>query len=93
MQFFNLNKKNHLRTELCVVELYTAISSFYFNLRKVVLHLDQERKLHAMNCVVFFFCLLCYPLVFELHLCHIGLGTTCVDKFAMKIVEVRIIKE
>ena len=29
MQFFNLNKKNHLRTELCVVELYTAISSIY----------------------------------------------------------------
>ena len=29
-------------------------NQFYFNLSEVVFHVDQERKLHAINCVVFF---------------------------------------
>ena len=29
MQSFNFNEKNHLHTEMCVVELYMTISSIY----------------------------------------------------------------
>ena len=34
--------------------LFNIINPFYFNLSEVVFDLDQERKLHAINCVVFF---------------------------------------
>ena len=30
------------------------VNTFYFNLGEIVFHLDQERKLYAINCVVFF---------------------------------------
>ena len=62
-----------------VLRWFNIVNSFYFNLSEVAFHLNQERKLHAINCIVFCFCFLCCPLVFELHLCHIGLGMTCAD--------------
>ena len=37
-----------------VLRLFNIINPFYFNLSEVVFDLDQERKLHAINCVVFF---------------------------------------
>ena len=55
-----------MHAEMCAVELYMTISyiydviiciqyyPLYFNLREVVFNLDQERKLHAINCVIFF---------------------------------------
>ena len=55
-----------MHVEMCAVELYMTMSRiydmmllfassiWYFNLSEVVFHLDQERKLHAINCVVFF---------------------------------------
>ena len=39
---------------LLVLRWFIIANPFYFNLSKVVFHLDQERKLHALNCVVFF---------------------------------------
>ena len=36
------------------IKMIYIASPFYFNLSEVVSHLDQERKLHTINCVVFF---------------------------------------
>ena len=55
-----------MHAEMCPVELYMTISDIYdviictlyyplyFNLSEVVFNFDQERKLHAINCVIFF---------------------------------------
>ena len=37
-----------------VLRWFNIANPFYFNLSEVVFNLDQERKLHAINCVVFF---------------------------------------
>ena len=59
-----------MHAEMCAVELYMTISCiydaiicirwfnianpFYFNLSEVFFNLNQKRKLHAINCVLFF---------------------------------------
>ena len=37
-----------------VVRWFNIANPFYFNLSEVFFNLDQERKLHAINCVLFF---------------------------------------
>ena len=37
-----------------VLRWFNIANSFYFNLSDVVFHLDQEKKLHAISCVIFF---------------------------------------
>ena len=67
MQIFNFLKNcRKIQVEMRAVELHMTISCIYdmmllfassiqyFNLSEVVFLLDQERKLHAINCVVFF---------------------------------------
>ena len=37
-----------------VLRWFNIVNPFYFNLSEVFFNLDQERKLHAINCVLFF---------------------------------------
>ena len=37
-----------------VLRWFNITNPFYFNLSEVFFNLDQERKLHAINCVLFF---------------------------------------